>query len=62
MKIEFTENERANLITFLQRVQLTGAEVPAYIEIVSAINKPFLEKIVPTTNTPEDTTKPSDQE
>jgi hypothetical protein len=50
MKIELTEKERANLIVFLQRVNLTGAEVPAYVEIVSALNKPFLDKISDTDN------------
>jgi hypothetical protein len=43
MKIELTEEQMKNLAVFLQRVQLTGGEVPAYVEIVQAINKPVLE-------------------
>lgn len=42
MSIELTKSQRENLILFLQRVQLTGAEVPAYLEIVKALNEPFL--------------------
>jgi hypothetical protein len=42
-KIDLTEEQMKNLAVFLQRVQLTGAEVPAYLEIVQAINKPVLE-------------------
>lgn len=41
MSIELTKEQRDNLIAFLNRVQLTGAEVPAYLEIVQALNKPF---------------------
>jgi hypothetical protein len=41
--LEFTEEQMKNLAVFLQRVQLTGAEVPAYLEIVQAINKPVLD-------------------
>jgi hypothetical protein len=45
MNIELTKEERDNLIIVLQRVQLTGNEVPAYVKIVSALNKEFLESI-----------------
>lgn len=44
MSIELTKEQRDNLIAFLNRVQLTGAEVPAYLEIVQALNKPFEKK------------------
>ena len=45
MKIEFTDEQRDNLATFLQRVSLTGKEVPAYIAIVEAINKASLGEV-----------------
>lgn len=41
MKIELTAQQRSNLIIFLQRLNLTGAEVPSYLEIVAALNAPF---------------------
>ena len=44
LSIELTKEIRDNLIQFLNRVQLTGAEVPAYLEIVQALNKPFEKK------------------
>ena len=47
MKIDLTDQQRQNLISLLQRVQLTGAEVPAYVELVKALNQPFLDKIKP---------------
>ena len=37
--IELTEKQKQNLLIFLNRVQLSGAEVPAFIEIMQAINK-----------------------
>jgi len=41
---EFSSEEQVkNLAIFLNRVQLTGAEVPAYLEIVRQINKPILD-------------------
>jgi hypothetical protein len=43
--LEFTEDQMKNLAVFLNRVQLTGAEVPAYLEIVQAINKPVLDMV-----------------
>jgi hypothetical protein len=45
MKIEFDDETRKNLIAFLNRVDLIGSEVPAYVEIVEALNKPFLEEV-----------------
>lgn len=45
IKIEFTKEQLHNLKEFLKRVQLTGAEVPAYLEIAEALNKPFVEKL-----------------
>jgi len=38
-QIILTEQERQNLLLFLNRVNLTGAEVPAYTEIQIAIAK-----------------------
>lgn len=43
--ITLTERQRENLINFMQRLNLKGHEVPAYIEIVGALNKPFLDEI-----------------
>ena len=40
--IELTPQQRENLVMFMQRIQLTGAEVPQYIEIAAALNKPVL--------------------
>lgn len=45
--IQLTDLQRKNLIGFLNRVQLTGAEVPAYLEIVDSLNAPFLKKQQP---------------
>lgn len=47
MQIDLTDQQRQNLVIFLQRVSLTGAEVPAYVELVKALNQPFLDKIKP---------------
>ena len=41
MGIKLTEKQRENLVNFLMRVQLTGAEVPAYLEVAEQLNKPF---------------------
>ena len=35
--IELTEKQKQNLLIFLNRLQLSGAEVPAYVEIMRAI-------------------------
>lgn len=43
--IELTKEERDNLIVFLQRTRLTGNEVPAYVKILNALNKEFLEDL-----------------
>lgn len=43
--LELTDDQMKNLAVFLQRIQLTGAEVPAYLEIVQAINKPVLDMV-----------------
>lgn len=43
--LEFTDDQMKNLAVFLNRIQLTGAEVPAYLEIVQAINKPVLDMV-----------------
>lgn len=37
MKIELTEQDMNNLKLFLERVRLTGGEVPAYARILQAI-------------------------
>ena len=41
MKIELTEQQLNNLQVFLQRVDLKGNEVPAYVEIIQALNNPL---------------------
>jgi hypothetical protein len=37
--IELTDDQLKNLMVFLNRVQLAGAEVPAYVELIRIINK-----------------------
>jgi len=44
-KIEFTEEQMKNLAIFLQRVQMSGAEVPAYLAIINKINQPVIDMI-----------------
>lgn len=39
MKIELTKEQINNLKVFLARVDLKGAEVPAFLEIMQAIEK-----------------------
>lgn len=39
MKVNFTQEQLKNLEVFLLRVELKGAEVPAFVEIINAINK-----------------------
>lgn len=41
MKVELTEEQIQNTIVFLQRTQLQGAEVPAFIQIIKALEKPL---------------------
>ena len=40
MNIELTEQQLNNLQEFLKRVDLKGSEVPAFVEIVNALNNP----------------------
>lgn len=35
--LTFTKEEASNLLIFLQRTQITGAEVPAYVAITNKI-------------------------
>jgi len=37
--IELNDEQMKNLMVFLNRTQLAGTEVPAYLEIVKAINE-----------------------
>ena len=39
--IEINEGELNNLKIFLSRVDLKGNEVPAFVEIMNALNKPI---------------------
>ena len=39
VKIEISEEQRRNLLGFLNRVDLKGAEVPAYVDLINTINK-----------------------
>ena len=41
MKIELTEQQLNNLQIFLQRVDLKGNEVQAFVEIMQVLNNPF---------------------
>jgi len=45
MKYEINETQLKNLIEMLKRVQLTGAEVPAYVDIINILNNPINEQI-----------------
>ena len=45
MKIKLTIKQRDNLILFLQRVRLVGAEVPLYLEIAEVLNRDFINKL-----------------
>lgn len=38
-KIDLTDVQLNNLITFITRTQLTGTEVPAYNELINVFNK-----------------------
>jgi hypothetical protein len=40
-KYELDDIKKNNLIEFLKRVQLSGAEVPAFNDILLALNKPI---------------------
>lgn len=44
MKYELTEIQHKNLIAFLGRVDLKGAEAVAYLEIVNALSKRVIEE------------------
>lgn len=38
MQIELTQEQLTNLGAFLNRVDLKGAEVPAFIDVINALN------------------------
>jgi hypothetical protein len=42
--VRFTKQDVANLIELLSRVQLTGKEVPAYVQIVNKVSGASAEK------------------
>lgn len=44
MKIKLTEQQLNNLCIFLERVELKGNEVPAYVEIRNALSNPIIEE------------------
>lgn len=39
MFIEFTEEQRKNLLIFLDRVELKGKEAIAYVQVLGALQK-----------------------
>lgn len=39
MKITLTDEQKANLLVFLGRVELNGTEVPAFVDVYNAINE-----------------------
>jgi len=39
LTIELTEKQKHNLLIFLNRIQLSGAEVPAYVELIKSIHE-----------------------
>ena len=43
MKYEISEQAKNNLLVFLQRTDLKGNEVPAYVEIINILNNPIIE-------------------
>lgn len=43
MKYEISEQVKNNLLVFLQRTDLKGNEVPAYVEIINILNNPIIE-------------------
>lgn len=43
MKYEISEQVKNNLLVFLQRTELKGNEVPAYVEIINILNNPIIE-------------------
>jgi len=45
MKYELSEQVLNNLIAFLQRTDLKGSEVPAYISILNALQNPIQQDI-----------------
>ena len=44
MKIELTDQQINNLKAFLERVSLSGREVPMYLEAINALNNPIKEE------------------
>jgi hypothetical protein len=45
-KYEFTDEEQKVIIAFLSRVDLKGAEVPAFNQILGKLSKPLEEQKV----------------
>lgn len=41
MNIELTEEQRRNLLIFLERVTMQGKEVGAYVQIIQALQNPI---------------------
>lgn len=39
MKIEINSDQAKNILVFLQRTNLKGEEVPAYVDILNIINE-----------------------
>ena len=39
MKIDINEQQAKNILVFLERAQLSGKEVPAYVELLNVINE-----------------------
>lgn len=47
LTIALTEQQRNNLLVFLNRVDIKGAEVPAFTEIMLAIHQGTMQKDEP---------------
>lgn len=45
MLIQLTEQQIQNLLVLLDRVQLTGQEAPAFMEILQAVKNPVKEQL-----------------
>jgi tRNA C32,U32 (ribose-2'-O)-methylase TrmJ len=44
VKFQLTNEQMRNLMSFLNRTQLAGQEVPAFMDIINALNKPVVEE------------------
>lgn len=48
MKYEISNEIKNNILVFLERTELQGKEVPAYIQIMNALSNPIQEEMIDT--------------